>query len=125
MRTDLLYLAMSVASVATLPAQADVVPPAAKTVYLYGAADLAKLRAANPDHYARSQRIFALANRFCGPGPAHLQPVLTGVQDVTCAGNILRTSNPPKWQISFTLDDTRYIALVTVSGDPPRLIHAH
>jgi hypothetical protein len=124
MRTALLFLAMTVASVPALPAQADVVLPAVKTVYLYGAADLALLRAANPDHYARAQRIFALANRFCRPGPAQLQPVLARVKDVNCAGNILRTSNPPKWQLSFTLDDTRYIALVTVTDDPPRLIHA-
>ena len=70
------------------------------------------------------QRILAAANRLCRPGPAQLQEV-AGARDLKCAGPLLRTSNPPKWQITFRLDDTRYVALVAISDDPPRLTHAH
>ena len=37
---------------------------------------------------------------------------------------LLRTSNPPKWEIRFRLDDTRYVALVAVSADWPKLVPA-
>ena len=105
-------------------AQADdqslTVPPK-RTVYLEGPADLARLQAAHPEHYARAVRVLAAANHLCRPGRGHLQSV-AGSRDVQCAGQLLLTSNPPQWQLSFTLDDTRYIALVPVSDDPPRLM---
>jgi hypothetical protein len=36
----------------------------------------------------------------------------------------VKTSNPPKREISFRLDDTRYVALVTLTEDPPKLVAA-
>lgn len=36
-----------------------------------------------------------------------------------CEAGFLRTSNPPKRQLSFTLGDTRYIALVALTRDQP------
>jgi hypothetical protein len=92
------------------------------TVYLDGPADLARLRAADPDHYARAMRVLAAANHLCRPGPGHLESV-EGSRDVKCSG-LLLTSNPPQWRLSFTLDATHYIALVRVTDDPPRLMPA-
>jgi hypothetical protein len=37
---------------------------------------------------------------------------------------LLRTSNPAKREITFRLDDTKYIALVAMTDDPPRLVAA-
>lgn len=95
-----------------------------KVVYLDGAAALARLRATNPDHFARAQRIIAAANELCRPGPERLQLAWSGARDLACARTLLKTSNPPKREITFRLDDTRYIALVTVTDDPPRLVAA-
>jgi hypothetical protein len=44
--------------------------------------------------------------------------------DVHCAGMLLLTSNPPQWRMTFTLDDTRYVALVVITSDAPRLTPA-
>ncbi|MFZ1905532.1 MAG: hypothetical protein WAU56_09100 [Steroidobacteraceae bacterium] len=45
-------------------------------------------------------------------------------EDVSCYGMLLRTSNPPKVEIDFSLDDTRYSALLTITDDPPRVVPA-
>lgn len=96
---------------------------APRTVYLNGPSDLARLREANPAHYARAERILAGANHLCRPGSGELRKA-AGARDLRCAGPLLKTSNPPKSQITFTLDDTRYVALVRVTDDPPRPIPA-
>jgi hypothetical protein len=90
-------------------------------VYLDGPASLAKLEAEDPAHYATVKQILAAADVICAPGPLTLQHAGT---DATCEGMLLRTSYPPKRQISFTLDGTRYIALVVLTKDQPQLIPA-
>ena len=97
--------------------------PPSRTVYLDGPSDLARLKVVNPAHYARAERVLAAANHLCRPGPAELREA-AGARDLTCDGSFFRTSNPPKWQITFTLDDTRYVALVVVTDDPPRVTPA-
>jgi hypothetical protein len=37
---------------------------------------------------------------------------------------LLLTSNPPKRALSFMLDGTRYVAIVTITADPPHRMHA-
>lgn len=123
MRLTFLILVLTFGCAAVLADDATLTTPASRTVYLDGPADLARLRQSNPPHYARAERVLAAANHLCRPGPGQLQEV-AGVQDVKCAGFLLRTSNPPKWQITFRLDDTRYVALVVVTDDPPRLTPA-
>jgi hypothetical protein len=125
MRATVLALALSVAS--ALPAVADdvSVQPAPKHhIYLWGPGDLGRLRQSNPNHYARAEKILAAADRLCRPGSGHLEYAAAGGKDVDCLGALLRTSNPPKLEIDFTLDDTRYSALVTITDDPPRLLPA-
>lgn len=90
-------------------------------VRLYTADDLANLRATNPDHYARAVRLIAAANRLCQPGQPKLQN--TDGRDITC-GFLLLASNPPKRELSFRLDGIRYLALVTITADRPKLISA-
>ena len=94
--------------------------PPSHTVYLDGVSDLAQLRERNPDHYARAQRILAAADYLCAPGPPRTELAAASARGVDCSAVLLRTSNPPKFTLSFLLDDTRYIALVTLTYDPPR-----
>jgi hypothetical protein len=69
------------------------------TVQLNSTADLDGLRKTNPDHYARAMRLMTAANTLCKPGE-------------------------PKRALSFTLDNTRYVAIVTITADRPELTHA-
>jgi hypothetical protein len=81
--------------------------------------DLANLRATNPDHYARAQRLIAAANLLCHPGRPQLQSTDLNSRDISC-GHVFLTSNPPKREITFKLDSTTYVALVTITADPPK-----
>jgi hypothetical protein len=108
---------------AAIADEAPLVSVPRPTVYLNGPSDLARLRQVNPGHYARAERILAAANHLCRPGRGQLQEAAEA-RDLACDGSFLRTSNPPKWQITFTLDDTRYVALVAVTDDPPRVTPA-
>jgi hypothetical protein len=111
---------LTAATLAAAVAQADDPAPAARvtppTVYLRGELDLEKLKEANPDHYARAQRIMADAEEICKPGPNELRYV--AAENVRCQGMVLKTSYPAKREIGFTLDSVRYVALVVVKdGD--------
>jgi len=115
MRTPLLALALLGVGVSPVSA--------AETVYLDGPRALAQLEATNPAHYARVRRVLAAANHLCRPGPGQVLHV-AGSRDEHCVGQLLLTSNPPQWRLSFTLDETRYIALVVITDDAPRLTPA-
>jgi hypothetical protein len=90
-------------------------------VRLDSAATLTRLRESNPDHYARAMRLITAANTLCKPGEPKLQN--TDGRDISCA-LLLLTSNPPKRALSFTLDNTHYVAIVTITVDRPQLTHA-
>ena len=91
-------------------------------VYLNGPEDLAQLRHSNPSHYQRAVKIMGEANELCRPHAGEFE--LTKAKDVSCSQVLLRTSNPAKREITFRLDSTKYIALVAVTDDPPRLVAA-
>jgi hypothetical protein len=95
-----------------------------KIVYLDGPDDLARLRAANPEHYAQAELIMAAANELCRPQPGATAFAKSKAKEISCTDMLLRTSNPPKRQIKFTLDDTHYIALVAITDNPPRAVPA-
>lgn len=120
MRKLILAALMCSASVcwAEEPVDAVVLTP---SVHLNSAADLAQLRKTNPGHYARAVRLINSANRLCKPGAPKLQNA--DGRDISCA-MLLLTSNPPKRALSFTLDNTPYTAIVTITADPPQLTHA-
>ncbi len=122
MKAALCALVLSLACIS--PVTADVAVPPKQTVYLTGPADFAMLRATNPSHYARAQRIVAAANQLCRPGREELNFAGLDAGKPRCSALLLKTSNPPKRTVSFKLDDTLYIATVVVTDDPARLVHA-
>ena len=99
-------------------------PGAGGVVYLDDPASLAELRAANPGHYARAQKILAAANYLCRPTAGEVEYAKFDAKNISCLRSLIKTSNPPKGQIRFRLDDTQYVALVTLTDDPPRLVAA-
>jgi hypothetical protein len=120
MRNTLLSLGLIALTVTLVPHAAAASPD--KYVYLDGQSDLDRLRATNPGHYARAERIMAAANELCRPKSGVVSYAKFDARDISCVDMLLRTSNPPKRQISFTLDDTHYIALVVITDDPARLV---
>jgi hypothetical protein len=88
-------------------------PPA--VVWLRGLSDLEKLKQANPNHYARAQKIMAAADQVCKPGPLAVVPADADAKDTSCVDMMVLTSYPPKRQIGFRLDDVRYVALVVLT----------
>jgi len=109
--TVLIALGVACAS-ASLAASAS---PPTKFVFLDRAA-LDALRLSNPAHYARAREIIADANELCRPKESSTRFVKYDVRDFSCEFALLRTSYPAKRQISFTIDDTRYGALVSVKS---------
>jgi hypothetical protein len=100
-----------------------VAPAADGVVYLDDAA-LTALRTANPGHYARAQKILSAANQLCRPTAGEVEYAKFDAKNIACIRSLIKTSNPPKRQISFRLDSTEYIALVTLTDDPPRIVAA-
>jgi hypothetical protein len=99
-------------------------PGGGGVVHLDDAASLAELRATNPGHYARAQKILAAANHLCRPTAGEVEYAKFDAKNISCIRSLVKTSNPPKREISFRLDDTQYVALVTLTDDPPRLVAA-
>src|SRR5215469_9547954 len=92
-------LTLSAASVVAMASGGDPVafrPP----IRLDTAAELARLRATNPDHYARAAHIIAAANFLCPPAAPKLQYAELDRSGAVCE-LLLRTSNPPKREITF------------------------
>ena len=117
-----LMLVVLVCSVSVCSAEEPTEPALlAPPVRLDSATDLAQLRETNPDHYARAVRLMSSANRLCRPGEPKLQNA--DGRDISCT-MLLLTSNPPKRALTFTLDNTRYVAIVTITADRPRLMPA-
>lgn len=87
---------------------------APRTVYLYGTEDMERLRQVNPSHYTRAQQVLAGADELCRPGPARVHYAKADAKAVSCTDMLLKTSHPPKREIAFTLDDVRYVAVVTM-----------
>jgi len=94
-------------------------PAPARVVYLYGVTSMEQLKSANPNHYARAERIIAAADEICKPGPDEVEFVKFDAKEISCRGMLVKLSNPPKREIGFTLDDVRYVALVTLTDSKP------
>ena len=97
-------------------------PP--KTVHLNRLV-LEELKKTQPDTYAEARRVMAAASELCAPGVGQVvearESQARKLPAMTCSGVTLLTSNPPKREISFIIDDTKYIALVTMKAPPPEL----
>jgi hypothetical protein len=116
MRKSRLTLGMAVVCMFSGLAWADGV------VRLDGPGDLEQLRHSNFRHYQQALKIMGEANELCRPHAGNVEK--TGAQDVACSQMLLRTSNPAKREITFRLDSTKYVALVAMTDDPPKLVAA-
>lgn len=114
---------LGVATMVALFASAAVSAADSAPIYLYGEADLAKLKASNPGHYARAEGVIASSEEICQPGKDEIQYVKYDAKDVRCQHMIVKTSNPPKREIGFTLDDVRYVAIITLKDAQARFYH--
>ena len=125
MRRIILTLGLAIAFVGTwVPSGTWASDPGGGVVYLDGPASLAQLRVANPIHYQRAMKIIDAANVLCRPKAGELEYTQFDAKNISCAQMLLRTSNPPKRQLSFRLDDTQYVALIAITDDPPKLVAA-
>jgi hypothetical protein len=115
-------------SSALTAAETDLAPVVKHTVRLSSLV-LEELKKTKPDTYAEARRVMAAASELCAPGTDAAvvevrKPAARGVPAMTCSGVPLLTSNPPKREISFIIDDTKYVALVTMTAPPPQLREA-
>src|ERR1041385_5037107 len=122
MRYLLLASAVLLTSVVTVASAADPPAPARikRTVYLDHVV-LDEMQKSDPTRYAQVRRVMAAGSELCGPNAARLWFV-ANVQSTNCSSALLRTSNPPKRDIGFQIEDTWYVALVTVRDKPALLI---
>jgi hypothetical protein len=95
-----------------------------KRIYLDRPGALEALEAENPAHFRQALEFLRAAERT----PCKMLPKVIEAKfdpaDFSCAPTLLMTSFPPKRQVAFTLDDTRYLAIVTVIDAGARLMPA-
>jgi hypothetical protein len=114
MRTLLLLVALG--------AGAAVAAGPTKRVDLDQPGRLDSLAVENPAHHRKALEYIRAAEKLpCTWAPktqeAHYDPS-------KCSGALLLTSFPPKRRLAFVLDDTRYVAVVTLTEPGPRLMPA-
>jgi hypothetical protein len=114
MRTQIAML--TVAALLAATADADV-GRERRVVYLNGPEAMAELEKSNPRHFEIAKKILAAGPELCDVGAPRVYQAYMGAEEISCSGFLLRTSNPPKKQISFELEDATYIALVEVKVD--------
>jgi hypothetical protein len=78
------------------------------SVDLRDAAALQQLRQSNPAHFAAIERILAALTREPARAEGDWLQANFPVHDVELTRMLLKTSNPPRQLLRFTLDDTRY-----------------
>jgi hypothetical protein len=85
----------------------------AKLVYLDRPGALEALAVENPAHYRQAVEVLRVAETL----PCKPMPKLSAAKfrAADCQATLLMTSFPPKRRVSFTLDDTDYIAVVTIT----------
>jgi hypothetical protein len=107
---------LTVAALLAAAANADAAKER-RVVYLNGPKAMAELEKSNPKHFAIATKILAAGPKLCEVGAPRAYQAYMGAEEISCSGFLLRTSNPPKKQISFELEDATYIALVEVKVD--------
>jgi hypothetical protein len=90
-------------------------PTVPRTVDLDAPGALEALQQTNPEHYGKVRAILAdVLLRKDAEVPRWLQ-VSFNARDISYQPIVL-TSNPPKRRLSFTLDDTSYITVLTLTN---------
>lgn len=115
------YLLLTSAALVLGAATAALAGEPTRTVYLDSVV-LDQIKNSNPDRYARIRTVMANASEVCKPNAARTWE-LANAPAADCSSLAWKTSYPPKRQLVFAIEDTRYIALVTVL-DAPALVKA-
>jgi len=76
---------------------------------------LEKLQKANPAHFEKIQRVLDGLHEEPKRAEGDWLQVNFNARDVDLSRHLIRTSNPPKQLLRFTLDDARYTMYVTRS----------
>jgi len=74
---------------------------------------LKKLKQSNPAHFEKIQRMLDGLHEEPKRAEGDWLQVNFNARDVDLSRHIIRTSNPPKQLLRFTLDDVRYTLYVT------------
>lgn len=115
------YLLLSSAVLLIGSATAALADAPKRTVYLDSVV-LEEIKNSNPTRYARIRDVMASASEMCKPNAARTWE-LVSAKPADCSTLFLKTSYPPKREISFAIDDTLYITHVVVR-DAPALVKA-
>lgn len=86
---------------------------------------LEDLRASNPAHFERIVEIIEGLRQEPARAEGEWLQVTFGARDVDLSRLLLRTTNPPKQSLSFTLDDTRYRLFVTRTDLAAKVVPAY
>jgi len=109
------------AAIACTAAQAGT--PAVVRLYQPGA--LEALARSNPAHFKRVSDILSLASEMpCNTPRFNLEVKVKHDATTEGCGLGLLTSFPAKRRLEFTLDETRYFAVVTMADSGGRVMHA-
>jgi|GEM_PF-2328538 len=84
---------------------------------------LEELETSNPTHHAKAVEIMAAASEGCRVGEPRVIPA--EVAPFNCNTSFFMTSYPPKKSISFQIDDTLYLAHVTMKESLTQFIPAN
>ena len=76
---------------------------------------LEQLEKANPAHFEKIQQVLAGLREQPKRAEGDWLQVSFNARDVDLSRHLIKTSNPPKQLLRFTLDDVRYIMYVTRS----------
>lgn len=130
MRTTLLLL-ISLFGISCLAE--DVAPPSlgssrtAKPALARYSVDLAKpgaldrLEESNPDHYAKVMAVTRVASRSSCVEDLKVLRVELNLDDATCAAMTILTSEPPKRNVSVTIEGVRYMTFAAFDFAPAKV----
>lgn len=113
MTKALALLVLSVLATVSLAAAVPFTPT--RTVDLDAPGALAALEQSNPVHYEKVQKIVDGVIRQPEAKASRWITVNFNARDVDYAP-VVMTSHPPKRRLSFALDDTRYVTIVTLTN---------
>jgi hypothetical protein len=89
--------------------------PAPRTVDLRAPHALEQLQRQNPAHFEKIREMLAGLETEPRRAESDWLQVTFGARDVDLSRHLIRTSNPPKQLLQFTLDDVRYTMYVVRS----------
>lgn len=100
-------IALALAALATGAHAADLSP--LRTVDLRDPGALERLRTTNPHHFAQIRRVLAGLSETPELAEGDWLEVNFDARDVDLSRYVIKTSDPPKQLLRFTLDDVRYV----------------